>query len=127
MHKLALGIGLILVAVGIVGYIGSGMASWTALIRSVLGLIIAGLGGLALWRPGARKHAMHAAAAVALLGFLGAIQWTPAFFALLGGAAVNPWPATAHTITAILTAIFVAAAVYSFIQARRASARRPAE
>lgn len=127
MHKLALGIGLILVVVGIVAYVGSEMANWSALIRSVLGLIIAGLGGLALWRPGARKHAMHAAAAVALLGFLGSLQGIPAFFALLGGAAVNAWAATAQTITAILAAVFVAAAVYSFIQARRASAGGPAE
>jgi hypothetical protein len=121
MHNLALGIGLILVATGIVAYVGSGAASWTALIPSVLGLIIAGLGGLALWRPGARTIAMHIAAVVALLGFLGSLQGVPEFFAMLGGTEVDrPWAAGAQTVTAIVTAVLVVAHVFTFLQARRA-------
>jgi len=127
MHTLALWIGLALVVIGVVAYVGSGAASVTALVPSFLGAILAALGALATARPGAHRHAMHAAAAVALLGFLGSLQGIPAFFALLGGAEVErPWAAAAQTLTAVLSAVFVAAAVSSFVRARRARGGPPA-
>jgi hypothetical protein len=127
MHKLALWIGLALVVIGVGAYIGSGAASLTALVPSVLGAILAALGALAMARPGAHRHAMHAAAAVALLGFFGSLQGIPAFFALLGGAVVErPWAATAQALTALLSAVFVAAAISSFVRARRARVEPPA-
>jgi len=127
VHKLALWIGLALVIIGVVAYLGSGAASVTALVPSVLGAILAALGLVATARPGARRHAMHAAAAVALLGFLGSLQGVPAFFELLGGAVVErPWAAAAQALTAVLSAVFVAAAVSSFVRARRARSEPPA-
>ena len=127
MHTLALWIGLALVVIGLVAYVGSGAASVTALVPSVLGVILAALGGFAIARPEARRHAMHAAAAVALLGFLGSLQGIPAFFALLGGAVVErPWAAVAQALTAVLSAVFVVAAVSSFVRARRARGEPPA-
>jgi hypothetical protein len=127
VHTLALGIGLALVVIGLVAYVGSGTASVTALVPSFLGVILAALGGFAMARPAARRHAMHAAAAVALLGFLGSLQGLPAFVALLGGAVVErPWAAVAQTITAVLSAVFVAAAVSSFVRARRERVKPPA-
>ncbi len=127
MHTFALWIGLALVVIGIVAYVGSGAASVTALIPAFLGAILAALGGVAMARPAARRHALHAAAAVALLGFLGSLRGIADFFALLGGAAVErPWAATAQTLTAVLSAVFVAAAVASFVRARRERATKPA-
>jgi hypothetical protein len=102
-------------------------SSVTALVPSFLGVILAALGGFAIARPTARRHAMHAAAAVALLGFLGSLQGIPAFFSLLGGAVVErPWAAVAQTLTAVLSAVFVAAAVSSFVRSRRSRAQPPA-
>lgn len=66
-------VGLLLVAVGVIAYfVSMPGASLTALIPAVVGLILAILGGLAISRENARKHLMHAAAGVALLGALGA-------------------------------------------------------
>lgn len=127
MQKFALWIGLALVVIGLVAYVGAGATSVTALVPSFLGVILAALGGVAMVRPTAHRHAMHAAAAVALLGFLGSLQGIPAFFALLGGAEVErPWAAVAQTFTAVLSAVFVAAAVSSFVRARRARGTPPA-
>jgi hypothetical protein len=121
MPNLAIIIGLILIAAGLIGYFGSGMESLTALIPLVPGALLAGLGALALWRPGARKHAMHAAAVIALLGLLGSLRGIPEFFALLGGQDVaRPWAAVVQTVMAIGSAVFLVAAVRSFIAARRA-------
>jgi len=126
MHTLALWIGLALVVIGVGAYVGSGTASVTALVPSVLGAILAALGVVAMARPRAHRHAMHAAAAVALLGFLGSLQGIPAFFELLGGAVVErPWAAAAQALTAVLSAVFVAAAVSSFVRARRARVEPP--
>jgi hypothetical protein len=46
------------------------MVSWTALIPAFFGLPLVILGVLAL-QEGWRKHAMHAAVVVGLIGFLG--------------------------------------------------------
>lgn len=70
MAKTTMWLGLALVALGIVGFIGSGAESLTALIPSVIGLVLAGL-GLAGQREGRRALTMHIAVAVALIGFLG--------------------------------------------------------
>jgi hypothetical protein len=53
VHTLALGIGLALVVIGLVAYVGSGTASVTALVPSFLGVILAALGGFAMARPAA--------------------------------------------------------------------------
>ena len=120
MPRLAISIGLILMATGLIGYFGTGRESLTALIPTIFGLIMAGLGLLASWRPGARRHAMHAAAAVALLGFVGSIRGVPGFFTLLAGGDVErPWAAVAQAVMATLTAVFVGAAVRSFVIARK--------
>src|SRR3954471_19647171 len=80
MPKVAIIIGIILDTLGIVTYAGAaagifggGHASPTALIPSVVGTLLLGCGILAS-NPAYLKHAMHAAAALALLGFIGAIM-----------------------------------------------------
>ena len=117
-------IGVILILIGVGGY-GFGTveaaklgthASPTALIPSIIGLIIVVCGGIAT-SVKYRKHAMHAAVAIALIGLLAvAARLVPN---LLSGN-VNTGPAFASQIlTVIFLFILIVGGVNSFIQARR--------
>ena len=67
--------GTLLVLVGAVGYVHGVMndkASITALIPAFFGIILFVLGVIARAKENLRKHLMHAAVAVALLGFIAA-------------------------------------------------------
>jgi uncharacterized membrane protein len=114
-------LGALLVLVGVSFYVGTGTSSLTALIPAFLGVPILIAGGLA-FREGWRKHAMHVAVLLALLGFLGSARGLLQLPALLGGAELErPAAALAQSITALLCVVFVALAVNSFIQARRSA------
>src|SRR5262249_59369965 len=63
--------GGLLIALGVWGYTATDARSVTALIPAFVGGALAVLGALALV-PGLRKHCMHAAAALGLLGCLAA-------------------------------------------------------
>src|SRR5205085_2682044 len=76
MAKVAIVIGLLLVILGFVtyfgvsaGWFGDMHASPTALIPSIVGILMLLCGAFEL-NPANLKHAMHAAAALALLGVL---------------------------------------------------------
>ena len=62
--------GLLLIVWSVVTYFISGGASLTAFIPAGFGLLIALFGAIGI-KEGARKHAMHGAALVGLLGLLG--------------------------------------------------------
>src|SRR5688572_2306182 len=64
--------GLLLTLLGLAGYFLTGTSSVTALIPAIFGLLLVVLGFLAR-SEGVRRHAMHAAAAVALVGCIGAL------------------------------------------------------
>ena len=116
MPKITIAFGVLLTLLGLGAYLFSGSASWTALIPAFFGLPLVGLGVLAATKEGARKHAMHAAAAVALIGFVGALMSllrTPA--GVRSAVAVY-----SQVAMVILTGVFVALCVRSFIAARRA-------
>jgi hypothetical protein len=114
--------GVLLVVIGIVGYAAQDPAktSPTALIPAVFGVLLAACGLLAVWKAGLRKHAMHAAAAISLLGLIGAPY--PIFKRLLKGAEINPAePAVVSAyLTSFVCAVFLAMCVRSFSAARRA-------
>lgn len=112
--------GLLLVVLGLAGYFLSGAASPTALIPAFFGIVLLVLGFVAR-AENLRKHAMHAAAAVALIGFVGAL-------ASLLRAPMETRSAIANfsqIAMALLTAVFVALCVKSFRDARRARAASP--
>ena len=116
--------GVLLILLGVVGWVGSGMESPTALIPSVFGLLLVIAGALAR-KESRRKHAMHAAAMVGLLGFLGSASGLLQLPALLGGAEVaRPAAVWSKSAMAVLSAVFVGLCVKSFIDARKA--RKPA-
>jgi len=107
--------GLVLTVLGVAGYFLTGTSSFTALIPAIFGVLLLALGFVAR-NEGARKHAMHAAAAVALVGFLGALMSllrTPS--GVRSAAALY-----SQLAMVVLTGIFVALCVKSFIAARRA-------
>jgi len=120
MPGTALATGAVLVLTGVVGYVVSDAASPTALLPAVLGLVIAALGVVAQRSEGARRHAMHAAVAVALLGALGSLPQAAQIGDALSGASDRPVAAFAGLVTVLVCAVFVALGVRSFIAARRA-------
>jgi len=120
MAKITVVFGLGLVALGIVGYVGSGAESPTALIPAVLGLILAGLGVLAA-QESRRMMAMHIAVLVAVIGIIGSVAGLASLPDLLAGNDLErPWAVGVQSITAIVLVVYVALGVRSFIAARRA-------
>ncbi len=119
-------IGVMLILVGVGGYGWAytdamrtgGYASPTALIPAIIGLIITILGGAATnerWR----KHAMHGAILIALLGFIATVMSIPKVLSLLqGGTVERPIAVISQTLTAVLCLILVALGINSFVQAR---------
>jgi hypothetical protein len=112
--------GLLLTALGLIGYLVAGGASVTALIPAFFGIVLLVLGLLARSEP-MRKHAMHAAAAVALIGFVGALMSLLRAPFATRSALAN----FSQVAMALLTAVFVWLCIRSFRAARRARAVSP--
>lgn len=115
--------GILLILLGLGGWFGSGGASMTALIPAAFGAVFVILGFVAR-KEKARKHAMHVAAIVGLAGFLGTASGLLSLPAVLSGEPVErPMAVVSKSIMAVLSLLFVARCVKSFIDARR---NRPA-
>ncbi len=113
--------GVLLVALGLGGYYGTSQASWTALFPAAFGLAIFVLGVAAL-KDSFRKHAMHAAALLGLVGFAATILGLIDFLQLVFG---HP-DLLAKSAMAVLCGVYVVLAVKSFIDARRKKKPEPA-
>jgi uncharacterized membrane protein len=116
-------VGDILILLGLLTYfawvqLGATTQSVTALIPAFIGIPIAVCGALAL-KPNLRKHAMHFAVLLGLIGFLASIG---KFIA--GRKPPTTIGPASQLIMAIVTGVFVALCIRSFIAARR---RREAE
>jgi hypothetical protein len=110
--------GVVLIVLGVAGYVASGAVSITALIPAIFGVVLAALGALAR-NEGMRKHAMHGAVLVGLLGFLGSARGLLQLPALMsGGDVARPAAVIAQSVMAILMLLFVVLCVRSFINAR---------
>lgn len=122
MANVTIGFGLALAALGVGGYLATGRASLTALIPLAFGLLLLVCGMVARREP-LRKHAMHAAAVLGLLGFLGPLRVLPQMLALLGGGAVPHRAAVLdQLLMMIVCGVFLALCIRSFVAARRARA-----
>ena len=104
---------VLLILLGVCSYVLTGARSATALIPAFFGVILGVLGYLAR-KEHLRKHAMHAAAAIALIGMAGALF--SLFRAPLGSRSLVA--ESSQGAMAILTAILVVLCVRSFIAAR---------
>lgn len=111
-------VGFLLILLGIVGYVGTGMASFTALIPALAGALFLILAMVAR-SPQARKHVMHAAVALALVLVLGVVPRIMA--AINAGDATRP-AVLAQIAMAVILLVYVLMGVKSFIDARRARA-----
>lgn len=116
-------IGAILFLLGIVSYFITGMESVTALIPSFFGIAFWGLGLLGAKSEPMRKHAMHGALLLAVLGLAGSYGGLVQVFGALGGESIiRPAAAYAQSIMAILCIYFLVKGVRSFIAARQTTA-----
>jgi hypothetical protein len=120
MAPVAIGFGLLLIAVGVAGYALAESKSVTALIPAFLGLALLILGVLAR-KENLRKHAMHLAAALGLFGFLG--PGVMVLRRLLAGGDLTSLAAISQAVTAVACAVFVGLCVKSFLDARQARKR----
>jgi hypothetical protein len=118
-------VALLLFAVGLGGFVAAGARAPTALIPAALGVLLAVCAAIAR-NPKARKHAMHAAVLVALLGFVGALPGVLQLPAYLQGQNVaRPLAVVAKSATVVLCLAYLVVAIRSFLQARRARLANP--
>jgi len=121
MTGLTFVVGGILTATGVIAYLVSDTSSMTALIPSALGVLL--LAAAVISRaPNARRHAIHAALAVAVLGVAGTAMNVMKFGELLSGTAERPNAVIASTVTFVVLLVFLAAGIASFVKARRSRA-----
>jgi hypothetical protein len=119
MANTAIGFGIAFIVLGLAGYFGTGMVSMTALIPAAFGVVFCLL-GLVARDPDKRKHAMHGAAALGVIAFFGSGRGLTKIWPLLAGEPVDrPSAVIAQALMALLSLIFVALCVKSFIDARR--------
>ena len=119
MANVTIWFGTALMVLGIVGYVGSGAASPTALIPTVVGAILAALGAVGR-QEDRRALTMHVAAVVALLGFLGSAMGLVSLPDLLSGEDLDrPWAVGVQSIMAVVLAVYLVLSIRSFIAARR--------
>lgn len=122
MPTAAITSGFLLILIGIIGYgygMSDGRASLTALIPAILGILLAGLGFAARAKENLRKHLMHGAVLIGLLGLLGTASSFLKIPALFDGTAERPAAVAAQLATALVSLVFVILCVKSFIDARR--------
>ena len=120
MPNTAILFGRLLIVLGVIGYgygFYTGNASPTALIPSIFGLILMVLGHLSNAKENLRKHLMHVAVLVGLIGFI--VPLIRIF------SKINEFSltfASAMLISmSVLCLAFVVLCVQSFIAARRAN------
>jgi len=108
--------GLILIVLGVASYVLTGRTSITALIPAFFGAVFV-ICALVARNEAARKHAMHAAVAIGLIGAIAALaRGVPG---ALNGDATRP-AVMAQLAMGVLLLIYVALGVQSFIAARKA-------
>jgi hypothetical protein len=121
MPFIAMNFGGFLLVLGILAFaspslFGAGDAyAKTSLIPAAVGLLLEMCGAVSLSKPGLRKHLMHVAALIALIGFIGG-------FMPIGRAGFD-WGKASVVVGLIMSAlclVFLLICIRSFIAARRA-------
>lgn len=118
MAKVTLIFAVLLVALGLAGFFGTGSAHPTALIPAWVGLAMA-IGGLLAISPSERRRKlfMHINVTIGLVGFLG--SFAEIVRSLASSNQVNQTALAAKCTMAGLLLIYVILCVRSFIAARR--------
>ena len=124
MASTTVGLGVALIILGLAGYFRTGAASVTALIPAAFGIVIV-VAGLIGRDERRRKHAIHVAVVVALLGLLGSVRGLLQIGDVFAGTAARPAAVVSQAVMAVLTLGYVILAVRSFIAARRSRDGKP--
>lgn len=132
MPSTAITFGVLLILVGLGGFgyafafllqpgepVGKVM---TALIPAVLGLLLVVTGAIAKSKESLRKHLMHAAVLIGIVGFVATVSSVAKLPSLFDGSAARPLAVVSQFVTTILCLVFVVLCVKSFIDARRSGA-----
>lgn len=121
MPPLAIGFGALLTIVGIAFYFASAHHAPTSLIPVGFGVLLLILGVIGRRGDKARKHSMHLAAVVSLIGTVGGffMAWKPP----AEGKPKSQLAVTEQVILGALCAIFLILCIKSFIDARRNRAK----
>ncbi len=121
MAKVTILFGLLLIVLGVAGYVGTGWRAPTALIPMYFGIVFTILGFLS--RRGSQKKrmtVMHIAVTLGLLGFLGTVLSIWKFIRMeTGHAVVRPIAVEDQAVFSFMMLIYVLLCVRSFIKARR--------
>ncbi len=122
MAKVTIVFGVLLIALGLIGFFGTGSAHPTALIPTWFGLAL-GIGGILAISPSEsrRKLVMHINVTIGLLGLIGAAAEVGRSYAsaLAKGLAPDRVALAAKLTMTGLLLIYVILCVRSFIQVRR--------
>ena len=122
MAKVTIVIGFLLIALGLLGFFGTGSIHYTALIPTWFGLSL-GAGGFLAISPSEsrRKLLMHINVTIGLVGLLGVAAEVGRSYAsaIAKGLAPDPIALAAKLAMAGLLLIYVILCVRSFIQVRR--------
>lgn len=119
MPAMTRAVGAGLAVLGLISFLATGADSPTALLPALLGLLLVGLGVLA-GREAVRRHAMHAAMLLALLGLLGAAMNLTGLPDLFAGRAERPVAVVSSALTVLALAVYLVLGIRSFVEARRA-------
>src|SRR5262245_36127328 len=104
--KITIAFGIVLAVLGLAAYFGTQRVSVTALIPAFFGLPLLVLGWMALQEK-RRKHAMHTAVVVGLVGFIGAaVSLAISLWPLVSNMEHPAAPVT-QALMAIICAVFV--------------------
>jgi NADH:ubiquinone oxidoreductase subunit 2 (subunit N) len=111
--------GGLLTLLGIFGYLASESQSLTALIPLAIGLPLETCGALAM-RPAFRKHAMHGASVLALLGVLGSAPGAVRYLRVVTSSAEPARPLALQMQTAmfVICLLLLVLCIRSFTSAR---------
>ncbi len=111
-------VGGLLSLLGVLGYLLSDTRSLTALIPLAFGTLLEACGAMAL-KPELKKHAMHGASVLALLGIVGSAPGAISFLRLVTGSEVaRPMAAKVQAAMFMICVVFLLLCVQSFREAR---------
>ena len=114
--------GTLLILIGILGAVAgqlNGRYSHTAWIPAVFGVLLAACGFIAWKKENLRKHVMHAALLVALLGLVGTLFSPGIRNAISTGHVGDGTSFAAQVAMAAVCLLFLILGIKSFIDARR--------
>ena len=119
MSAITIVFGVLFIVLGVGGFVLTGSEHKTALIPAAFGIAYV-ICGLLARKDEMRKHAMHAAAMLGVIGFAATVPGVIKFAKMIGGEQIEqPAAAISKTIMCVLSTVFVALCVRSFIAARR--------